>query len=129
VKVLVCGGRGYRDAQALRAELDLILVEAKRQKPTNPWPLCIIQGGGRGADKLAYDWARENGVPMIEMIAHWDYHGLKAGPLRNQWMIEFGNPDLLIAFPGGAGTANMIRLAEEYALPVVRAGDRQQEPR
>lgn len=47
-----------------------------------------------------------------------------AGPIRNRRMLEQGKPDLVVAFPGGAGTANMVRLTEAAALPLLRPGVR-----
>ena len=50
--------------------------------------------------------------------ADWDTHGRGAGPIRNKQMLEEGKPDLVIAFPGGKGTANMIGQAKEAGIPV-----------
>lgn len=53
--------------------------------------------------------------------ANWKKFGKAAGPLRNVKMIEEGKPDVVIAFPGGHGTANMVALAEASGIPVIRA--------
>jgi hypothetical protein len=37
--------------------------------------------------------------------------GRSGGPKRNQQMLEEGKPDLVLAFPGGRGTADMVRRA------------------
>jgi predicted Rossmann-fold nucleotide-binding protein len=42
--------------------------------------------------------------------------GLAAGPIRNQQMIDEGKPDLVIAFPGGAGTHDMMARATKANL-------------
>ncbi len=65
-------------------------------------------------------WAFSHGCPVIEMKANWDYHGKRAGHLRNDWMIRYAMPDLVIAFPGGTGTAGMVKLAIEAGIPVHR---------
>jgi hypothetical protein len=39
--------------------------------------------------------------------------------MRNEEMAASGI-DLCIAFPGGRGTEDMVRRAEEYEIPVVR---------
>ena len=36
-----------------------------------------------------------------------------------QIMLDEGKPDLVVAFPGGRGTADMIRKAEGAGVPVV----------
>jgi hypothetical protein len=48
----------------------------------------------RGVPREPYE------VPQGE----WDELGKKAGPLRNQRMLDEGKPDLVVAFPGGGGT-------------------------
>lgn len=34
-------------------------------------------------------------------------------------MLQEGKPDLVVAFPGGRGTAHMTRIAQEAGVPVV----------
>lgn len=38
-----------------------------------------------------------------------------AGPIRNSFMLALG-PDLVLAFPGGRGTADMVRQASEAGV-------------
>jgi hypothetical protein len=40
---------------------------------------------------------------------------------RNQQMLDEGRPDLVVAFPGGAGTANMVKLARAIGCEVIEA--------
>ena len=105
--VLVCGGRDYDDENTLRALLDH--VHANR----GIW--TILQGGARGADTLAHQWAIARGVRSLTVPAQWDKHGRAAGPIRNQEMLNLINPgyDGVIAFPGGAGTRNMVDIARD----------------
>lgn len=72
-----------------------------------PQDITIISGGAKGADSLAIEWAKARGVTYEVHPAQWDVHGKAAGPIRNQEMIDAGI-DLLVAFPGGRGTAHMI---------------------
>lgn len=44
--------------------------------------------------------------------------GKAAGPIRNQRMLDDGKPDRVLAFPGGRGTANMVKLAKAAGVPV-----------
>lgn len=80
---------------------------------------AIIHGGARGADEGANDWAGSEHVPARAFHADWRKHGNAAGPIRNQRMIDEGKPDIVIAFPGGRGTADMVRLAEAAGIPVI----------
>jgi hypothetical protein len=40
----------------------------------------------------------------------------KSGPLRNQRMLDEGKPDLVVAFPGGGGTKDMVRRAVQAGV-------------
>ncbi len=79
----------------------------------------IIQGGARGADHLAAQWAASRDVDCITVPARWDMHGKGAGPIRNQYMIDCYAPDLVVALPGGRGTADMVSRAKAAGIHVV----------
>jgi len=78
----------------------------------------LINGAATGVDSIASCWAYQNGVTCESYPAQWTKFGRAAGPLRNQRMIDFGKPDLVVAFPGGVGTADMIAKAREACVPV-----------
>lgn len=111
-RVLVCGGRDYGD----RDQLFRVLDAAHLANPI----VCLIHGAARGADQLAGDWALDRDVLCTGYAADWERDGRAAGPIRNQKMLDTGKPDMVIAFPGGRGTADMIRKAEAAGVPVVR---------
>lgn len=111
-RALVCGGRDYDDRDQLFRILDAAHV-------ANPI-VCLIHGAARGADSLAADWALDRDVLCNAYPADWDRDGKAAGPIRNQRMLDEGKPHIVIAFPGGRGTADMIRRAEKADIPVVR---------
>jgi len=54
--------------------------------------------------------------------AEWDKFGRRAGPLRNEQMLREGKPDVVVAFPGGRGTAHMVRIAKEAGIDVLEIG-------
>lgn len=101
--LLCCGGRDYNDNAKVFETLDAIHAEA-------PVTL-VIHGGASGADALAGRWALYRGVHVEEHYADWATHGKAAGPIRNAKMLS-RNPDLVVAFPGGRGTAHMVRIAK-----------------
>jgi len=108
--VLVCGGRNFGDLSLLRTTLDRIHAEH---------PIAvIIHGGARGADVLARFSAVSNGIEVKVFHADWEKFGRAAGPIRNQQMIDEGKPDLVVAFDGGAGTADMVRRAVKAGIVV-----------
>ena len=115
--LLVCGGRSYADAARLVRVLDRVAERVEI--------LAVRHGGARGADMLAGAWAESNGYTVQVYPADWERHGARAGPIRNQAMLDAHNPEIptsrvvaVVAFPGGAGTADMVRRAKADRLPL-----------
>ena len=67
---------------------------------------------------MAGEWANSAGVSVEEFAADWRGHGRAAGPMRNADMLAIGVPDLVVAFPGGRGTANMVKQARAAGIRV-----------
>ncbi|MBB5222740.1 hypothetical protein HNP73_002676 [Amaricoccus macauensis] len=111
MRVFVCGGRGFTDRESLRSALDRIASGARID--------VVIHGDAAGADRLAGEWARLSGIRELAFPADWERHGRAAGPIRNRRMLVEGEPDLVVAFPGGRGTANMMRQARAAGVPVL----------
>lgn len=111
MKVLVCGGRDYADYTHVKKVLDRL----HKKTPIS----LIINGQYRGADAMSSLWAAERKVDCHEYPADWIKHGRAAGPIRNQQMLDEGKPDLVIAFPGGDGTNDMIKKAKLKNLQVI----------
>ncbi len=109
-RVLVCGGRDYKDRDRVRQEMRKLGMEFGE-------PL-IIQGGSTGADQLARDFADACGWPCVTMHAQWDAQGRAAGPIRNRRMLDLLKPHLVLAFPGGQGTYMTVTLAQRMGIPV-----------
>lgn len=109
-KVLVCGGRQYADTFKVFEVLDGLMNEYEDT-------IFVIQGGATGADQRAKEWAEVRGMPCAEVKALWKFYDKSAGPRRNEWMLALA-PDLVLAFPGGRGTADMVRRAELAGVPV-----------
>ena len=86
MKVLVCGDRNWINKDLIKSELQKLegLTE-------------LIHGGCRGADLLAAEVGRELVIYIKCFPAPWNSHGLAAGPIRNQQMIDEGEPDLVLA--------------------------------
>jgi hypothetical protein len=126
MRVLVCGGRDYQDKEKVWTTLYQIADEYKlwaepdEYGNTLPSGLTIIEGGAKGADALAADFAVVNWTGLKEFPADWEQHGRAAGHIRNKRMLVEGKPDLVVAFPGGKGTANMVKQAEEAGVKVIK---------
>ncbi len=109
MRVLVCGGRDYREWLKVFDALE----------GCKPYPTTVMQGGASGADRHARDWAYDSGTKCITFSADWRAHGKSAGPIRNQKMLDQGRPELVIAFPGGRGTADMVSRARRAGIRIM----------
>ncbi|MBI2806512.1 MAG: DUF2493 domain-containing protein [Planctomycetes bacterium] len=110
MRVLVTGGRDFGDR--------VLLVEALDRLHATHVFTVLIHGDASGADRLAGEWATATGIPVEAHPAEWKKHGRAAGPIRNSKMLE-EKPELVIAFPGGKGTADMVKKAKAAGLEVV----------
>lgn len=111
-RVVICGGRDAADVAAAIQALEALHEELGFD--------VVIGGDARGIDKIAAAWALEKGLELVEFPADWEELGRRAGPLRNQQMLDEAKPDMVIAFPGGKGTADMVRRARAEGLAVRR---------
>lgn len=111
ILVLVTGGREFADS----ARVATVLAGMQSRHPG----FAVVQGGARGADRLAREWCLAHGVPCFTVDACWDYYGRhRAGPVRNQWMLDYFDISFVVAFPGGTGTADMVRRARRQGVEV-----------
>jgi len=108
---LICGGRNFSDAEMFNSAMgDLVRLKGM--------PECIAQGGARGADLMARHWGERHSIDVRTVAAEWGVYGSAAGPLRNQDMLDRYKPALVVAFPGGKGTADMVRRSREAGVDV-----------
>lgn len=117
MRVLVCGGRDYADRE--HVDNTLSKIDAERGPIS-----CVIHGAARGADTLGMGWGKalaQTGRPIKQrpFPADWDRDGRAVGPLRNARMLADGKPDLVVAFPGGRGTADMATRARKAGVEVI----------
>lgn len=111
MRVLVCGGRDFNNKELMEDVL-------------KQWNITeIIEGEARGADTLSREYAEEHEIPVKSFPANWNEFGRSAGHLRNSQMLVEGKPDLVVAFPGGKGTMNMIMQAKKANVEVYEVGN------
>lgn len=107
--VLVCGGRTFDDQSLLKRTLDDLLL--------TDGIICVVHGAARGADTQADKWAEEAGIerrryPITRRLQ-------EDGFMRNARMLNREAIDLVVAFPGGNGTADMVRRARQRGIHVI----------
>ena len=129
--ILVCGGRdfGYFEDIDRFKEPEKYIQKVKECCFVISWlskmdritPIDVmINGYANGVDKIADQWAVVNRKTPKRYPAKWKEHSKAAGPIRNQQMLdEEPNIDFVIAFPGGNGTADMVKRAKLAGIEVI----------
>jgi hypothetical protein len=118
MKVLVCGSRHWTDEAMIRADLEKL-----------PAGTILIEGAAPGADQISGRIGKELGFEVRPYPASWRRLGRKAGPVRNQQMLDEEHPDAFgvhidqaFAYhedPGlGSGTADMVKRLKRARIPV-----------
>lgn len=141
-KALFCGDRDWSDRKAhpdsWNHEYKLVGAIMRQMLDEHP-DLEIIHGAARGADTCADLWALDYRLPIHAFPAYWNcgiyedwtgtfckvdgnhsvMHGISAGPIRNQLMID-ENPDIVVAFhdnlKDSKGTKDMVFKAEARGI-------------
>ncbi len=125
--VLVTGGRGYTKRDMVWKVLDALHA-------TQPFTK-VVHGAGGKADMAADAWAKDHAVPVQPYPAPWSdisrpdavirtrrdgtKYDAKQGINRNQQMLDEEDVELVVAFPGGNGTADMTRRARKAGIQLV----------
>lgn len=109
--MLVTGGRDFSYPQAIASTLMRIHRKSRIK--------LLVAGGAKGVDSHAEKWARGIGLPVCVHYAKWNLHGRYAGPKRNAEMADHHPEAVVVAFPGGRGTAHMVSVARKRGMPVL----------
>ncbi|MCX5967467.1 MAG: SLOG family protein [Cyanobacteria bacterium] len=120
--VIVAGGG--RDLLWLPAQIGAVLLARTSGQLVHG----LLHGGARGADRTIGRAAFQLGWPVEVLPADWRRHGRAAGPIRNRELLELAISRaealssaaapvsvLVVALPGGAGTASLVREARRLA--------------
>lgn len=122
-KVVVTGGRDYKDYPMISAALDGF----HRQNTIT----SLVNGYADGLDKAAHGWAELNDIDPLKYEVtkkDWDRLGKRAGILRNEQMVreEFDKAPVYdkikacLSFPGGPGTAHMTNYCVSKNIPTYK---------
>ena len=111
MRVLITGSRVWVDEATMLArfrEIDGTMEE-----------VTIVHGNAAGADRMAGELAAVLMFKVEVFPAEWAKYGRRAGPDRNQRMVNAG-ADLCLAFPmpGSKGTWDCVRRASDAGIPV-----------
>ncbi len=117
--VLICGGRDYTFTKADTHWLDDLHAQHHFAE--------VVTGGAGGAETQGRWWAQRRWMPVRIYHAEWMRYGKKAGPYRNASMVKslldtqtLEEEIAVIAFPGGPGTADCARQAQQAGIQVWR---------
>lgn len=141
--VLVAGGRDFgcwkRDGKLVVSKrerdfiYDVMNAICGYGADGEPLPIILMHGAcPTGVDLVVDKWAERNLIPVKRYPAKWDdyshplsrkvskggrTYNAMAGPIRNQQMVDKG-PSYMVAFPGGSGTRDCVRRADEAGIQV-----------
>lgn len=108
--VIVSGGRDYAEIDRLWRLLDNI------HDIRHIGLLCHGACKYGGADIHAENWAKAREVNYLGMPAKFKHRGPSAGPERNALLLKHCTPDMVLCFPGGKGTADMLKKAQKAGI-------------
>jgi len=111
VRICFTGGRNYDGLALVGFVIDLLSSVGRDVE-------ISVGDCPTGLDRTIRELAKKHCV----WSADWDRYGKAAGPIRNRQMLEGGGTiaDLLIAFPGGAGTEDCVEQAIKLGIQVLR---------
>jgi len=114
MRLLVCGDRKWERREYLFGVLDGIHASQEVS--------AVIEGEAHGADRLAAEWGRGRDILVLPFPADWAQHGRAAGIIRNNAMLKWGHPELVVAFhpdiTHSKGTGDMVARARKAGVDV-----------
>ena len=113
MKLIVAGGRDFKDYRLLKETLDNFQKEYGNIAE-------VVSGTAVGVDKLGEQYANENNIPIKRFVPDWKGLGKRAGHVRNRQMGDYAKEHggMLVAFwdKQSRGTKGMIDYATKIGL-------------
>lgn len=113
MKVLVCGSREINDKS--------VVFQALKNAPWNPD--VLIHGDAVGVDRIADRYGRITNIRRdVHSIPEWVWQkiGPRAGPMRNEYMIDLADAVIAVWDGDSDGTRDAIKKAESEGLPIYK---------
>lgn len=108
MRLIIAGSRGWDPSPQDIDTAVWWLIEGSAEGKGHVGPVsAVVCGMAPGADMAGYRWARERGVPVVEMGAAWERLGKKAGKVRNKEMAEYADAALVFWDGDSNGSTNM----------------------
>ena len=116
MKLIVAGGRDFKDYRLLKETLDNFQKEYGNIAE-------VVSGTAVGVDKLGEQYANENNIPIKRFVPDWKGLGKRAGHVRNRQMGDYAKEHggMLVAFwdKQSRGTKGTIDYATKIGLKSV----------
>lgn len=109
-RVIIAGGRDFRDYRKLEKACDIFLSQKKN--------IIVLSGGAKGADSLGERYALLKGYDCQIIKAEWEKYGKSAGYRRNVQMAEKAHAVICFWDGKSKGTKHMIDIAREREIPL-----------
>lgn len=113
MKLIIAGGRDFRDINLMRDRLQQLVADKVIDDSVE-----LICGMARGADIMGYNLFTEVGLTTHEFKPDWDGLGKRAGFVRNEQMGDAADLALIFWDGQSKGTKHMISYMEKLNKPV-----------
>ena len=111
MKIFICGSRTITDKKWIFSEINEYIYMAGFKDIT------ILEGGARGVDSIAKEYAIENNIPVVEYLPDYDKYHNKACHKRNEEMAKACDFMLVLWDGESGGSLHDILMAEKHNKP------------
>ena len=111
MKLFICGSRTITDRKWIFSEINKCINIADFKD------ISILEGGAKGVDTIAKEYAIENNIPVVEYLPDYDKYHNKACHQRNEKMAKACDFMLVLLDGESGGSLHDILMAEKYRKP------------
>lgn len=126
MKVIIAGSRSVKfrfpehAAKDNRHNRDVLGMVSDAVRDSTWFDQCthVLSGMDAGVDTIGVLWGIMSGKIILPFHANWDKLGKKAGPIRNQQMVNQADALVLVWDGKSRGSADVKKKAEKKGIPV-----------